>query len=263
MILNIIKKKLNGFNPTLLCTGNGYHIYIVLDARPLELITDLTELSNEPSKEFLRFAEASFINGKADPKHNPSFRSYLLRIPFTINSKCVSNNGTDPEVKIIKKFDANNIPKIGIPLLREFRLYLADQDIKNKVKRRVMEKKQNNTNNLQFLSNDIPKSYQWIYTKLLQRPISDRRKYTIDLVLAPFLISIKNLSYDETYTIIKDWILECSSLKRLEPSISYFKDKIKTATKNSMKNGILPIKKDTRQKKYPDWYNNFREWMIF
>ena len=91
-ILNIIKKKLNGFSPTVLWTGNGYHIYIVLDTRPLELITDLAELSREPSKEFLRFAEASFTNGKADPKHNPSFRSYLLRIPFTINSKCVANN---------------------------------------------------------------------------------------------------------------------------------------------------------------------------
>lgn len=52
-ILNIIKKKLNGFNPTVLWTGNGYHIYIVLDTRPLELITDPIELSSEPSKEDL------------------------------------------------------------------------------------------------------------------------------------------------------------------------------------------------------------------
>ena len=64
----------------------------------------------------------------------------LLRIPFTINSKCIAD-GTDPEVKIIKKFDANNIPKIGIPLLREFRLYLAERDIKNKVIRGKFEKK--------------------------------------------------------------------------------------------------------------------------
>jgi hypothetical protein len=27
-----------------------YHIYIVLDIRPLELITDLTKISAEPSK---------------------------------------------------------------------------------------------------------------------------------------------------------------------------------------------------------------------
>ena len=36
--LKIIKQKLNGFEPTVLWTGNGYHIYIVLDIRPLELI---------------------------------------------------------------------------------------------------------------------------------------------------------------------------------------------------------------------------------
>jgi hypothetical protein len=49
-IFAIIKKKLNGFNPTALWTGNSYHIYIVLDIRPLELITDLTKISAEPSK---------------------------------------------------------------------------------------------------------------------------------------------------------------------------------------------------------------------
>ena len=36
--LKIIKQKLKGFEPTVLWTGNGYHIYIVLDIRPLELI---------------------------------------------------------------------------------------------------------------------------------------------------------------------------------------------------------------------------------
>ena len=43
--LKIIKQKLNGFKPTVLWTGNGYHIYIVLDIRPLELIKELRELS--------------------------------------------------------------------------------------------------------------------------------------------------------------------------------------------------------------------------
>ena len=62
--LRIIKQKLNGFIPTVLFTGNGYHIYIVLDVRPLELIEELRELSNEPSKQFLRFAEYTFTKYK-------------------------------------------------------------------------------------------------------------------------------------------------------------------------------------------------------
>ena len=102
-----------------------------MDTRPLELITDLTELSSQPSKEFLKFAEIIFTNKKADPKHNHSFNSYLLRIPHTFNSKCI-DKGKDPEVKIIQKFDTQNIPQINTNLLREFRIYLADLDIKNK-----------------------------------------------------------------------------------------------------------------------------------
>ncbi|MBA3978421.1 MAG: hypothetical protein H0X50_09575 [Nitrosopumilus sp.] len=43
--------------PTVLWTGNGYHIYIVLETRPLELIKELKELSNEPSNKFLKFGE--------------------------------------------------------------------------------------------------------------------------------------------------------------------------------------------------------------
>ena len=76
-------------NPTVLWTGNGYHIYIVLDTRPLELITDLVELSDNPSEEFLKFAEFIFTNKRKDSCHNPSFKSCLLRIPYTLNSKCI------------------------------------------------------------------------------------------------------------------------------------------------------------------------------
>ena len=104
--MKIIKQKLNGFEPTVLWTGNGYHIYIVLDIRPLELIEELRELSDKPSEQFLRFAEIIFTNNKKDSQHNPSFKSCLLRIPGTINSK----NGS--EVKIIQRFDENNIPSI-------------------------------------------------------------------------------------------------------------------------------------------------------
>jgi hypothetical protein len=62
--LSIIQRKLNGCKPTVLWTGNGYHIYIVLNTRPLQLITELVELSDTPSEEFLRFAEFTFTNKK-------------------------------------------------------------------------------------------------------------------------------------------------------------------------------------------------------
>jgi hypothetical protein len=52
--LKIIESKLDrsNNNPTILWTGNGYHIYIVLDVRPLELTSEFNELSDKPSKKF-------------------------------------------------------------------------------------------------------------------------------------------------------------------------------------------------------------------
>lgn len=75
--------------------------------------------------------------------------------------------------------------------------------------------------------------YQWIEKKLLQIPISDHRKRTIDLVLAHFLVVIKHLSFEESYIIIKDWIVRCNAIVRLKPSIEYFDSKLKAAINNS------------------------------
>jgi hypothetical protein len=264
LILEIIKKDLK-CAPSVLWTGNGFHIYIVLDTRPLELITDLTALSKEPSQDFLRFAETRFSGKKADPKHNPSFKSYLLRIPYTLNSKCIKS-GKDPEVKIIQKFDAENIPKIDIPLLREFRLYLADQDIKSKFRKGLLKNRQGviaNYSMRQSCTNNVPKCYLWIENRLLLMPISDHRKYTIDLILVPFLINIRHLPYNETCSMIKKWILNCSSVNQLQPSLAYFENKIKNAISNSIEKGILPIKDETMAAKYPEWFTDFRKFGIF
>jgi hypothetical protein len=49
---------------------------MVLETRPLELIKELKEISYDPSKEFLKFAECFFSNNKSDPSiihHSISF----------------------------------------------------------------------------------------------------------------------------------------------------------------------------------------------
>jgi hypothetical protein len=263
-LLKIIKQKLEGCDPTVLWTGNGYHIYIVLDTRPLELTTDLTELSIRPSKEFLKYAEISFTSKKADPKHNHSFNSYLLRIPHTFNSKCIDKN-KNSEVTIIQKFDSQNVPQIGIQLLREFRLYLADLDIKNKrtfIDQKQKIKQYNKNTNSQSTTYEVPQSYQWIET-LLQTPIPDHRKFAIDLLLIPYLLNIRHLSFNQTYSIITDWILKCNAFRVLQPSVKSFDYRIKLAINRSVKNRIPPIKRQTIMENYPDWYRNFEEWHLF
>lgn len=257
--LTITNKKLNGCIPTVLWTGNGYHIYVVLNTRPLELITDLAELSNEPSKEFLKFAEIILTNRKADTRHNHSFNSYLLRIPYTFNSKCIAQ-GKDAEVKVFQRFDTSAIPTIDSNLLREFRLYLADLDVKNKEKTAKRgEYKKTNNRNCEATKHKILQTCLWIET-LLQMPISDHRKHTLELVLAPYLVVIKRQSRDETYAIVKKWALKCNALRALEPSFDY---RIKVAIDKSIQNGIPPIRRETIANNYPTWYNDFMKWHLF
>jgi hypothetical protein len=263
--LKQINHKLEKCIPTVLWTGNGYHIYIVLDTRPLELITELTELSRQPSEEFLKFAEIIFTNGKADSKHNHSFSSYLLRIPHTFNSKCFNENA-DPEVKIIQRFDFQQIPKINSCMLREFRLYLADLNIKRKrdfIKQDQKIRQYNKCNNSQSVTYKIPQSYQWVET-VLQSSIPDHRKFTLDLVLTPYLLNIQRISFDQAFSILRDWITRCNNLRNLQPSLHNFLDyRIMLAIDRSAQSCIPPIRIDTFKKNYPDWYKDFVQWHLF
>jgi hypothetical protein len=185
--LKNIKEKLFDANPTILWTGNGYHIYQPIEAFVLEEEEVFNEF-DQPSKVFLKFAEQYLSNNKSDPSHNPSFKSCMIRIPGSFNSKCILE-GKDPEVRIIQRWDRQLRPKINL-LLGNFHAYLVDQRIKElqrqkelKVKYQIRMKKNDNDT---FSRTTIP----WIEL-LLETPIEDYRKNAISLILAPYLINVK------------------------------------------------------------------------
>ena len=108
-------KKIKDFggNPTVLWTGNGYHIYQPVAGFFLEeseifygftkyLDKDLTTL-------FIQFAEEYFTNYAADRLHNPTVKSCLLRIPGSLNSKCMHNED-HRQITIIQKWDSKRPP---------------------------------------------------------------------------------------------------------------------------------------------------------
>jgi hypothetical protein len=183
--IKIIKEKLNGCRSTILWTGNGYHIYIVLDIRPLELIKELKDLLSKPSEEFLRYAEMIFSNKKKDCAHNPTFRSSLLRIPYTFNSKNME------EVKIKQEFDKNNISSINTELLKRYNERFSDSKEHN-----------------------ITKKYFWI-EKLLQTLIPCFRRFCLFKILVPYLINVIKLSYDKCLNILNEWLKKCSRLSKV------------------------------------------------
>jgi hypothetical protein len=141
--LKNIKEKLdnNNAHPTVLWSGNGYHIILpVYCPMELERIQEFKQFDN-PSERFLRFAKDNLSNNKADKSHNPSFRSCLLRIPNSFNVKCLAKGESfeNSKVKIIQEWNRNR-PSIKF-LLRDFKIYLINQKIKELNKKRKIEKR--------------------------------------------------------------------------------------------------------------------------
>jgi Primase X len=229
--LSTIRIKING-RPTVLWTGNGYHIYQPINAEILEQFIEFEEFEN-PSLKFIRFAEYSLTCGKADPSHNPSFKSCMIRIPGSYNSKYSAGKN---KINIFQKWDGYR-PPISL-LLGSFHAYLVDQKIKEmKLKKRI-EKRYRNAG---YHNNSI----SWIES-LLQTPIEDYRKNAIGLILAPYLINIKKLSYDDAFQMIRDWLDLCNKLRTLSPNFSY---RIRYSLNTAIRKQQLPIKLSTLEKK--------------
>jgi hypothetical protein len=121
--LKNIKERLGG-SPTVLWSGNGYHIYQPIQAFVLEQ-EEIFSKFEQSSRKFMQFAEEFLSYGKCDYAHNitVSFKNCMLRIPGSINSK------NRQIVKIGQRWNGYR-PAINY-LLRDFRRYLIDHKIKN------------------------------------------------------------------------------------------------------------------------------------
>lgn len=187
-------------SPTVIWSGNGYHIYIPINAIVLE---DIKEFANieQVSTKFLRFAEWYLSFGKSDPVHNTtiSLNNCMLRVPGTYNSK---NNVV---VEIIQKWD-NNRPRITL-LLGSFCSYLKDQKLK--------EQKSLQQNTAATTTSSATANIPWI-DRLLLTPVSNGRKYCIWRILVPYLVNRKQLSEEQSTKMIINWLNRCSQLARLD-----------------------------------------------
>jgi len=230
--LTIIKEKING-HPTVLWTGNGFHIYQPINAVILEEYEEFAKFNN-PSAKFLRFAENHLTDGTSDPSHNPSFKSCMIRIPGSFNSKYSEGNN---EVKIIQAWNKYRPP---IRLLSgSFHAYLVNEKIKETKLQKKLEKTYGP--NFRKEKNKI----MWI-ENLLNTAIEDYRKNTIALILAPYLTNIRKNSYHESFMIIKDWLDQCRQLRDLDSNFDY---KIKYSLNTSLTKFQLPMKFTTLERK--------------
>jgi hypothetical protein len=186
--------------------------------------------------------EQHLSNHKSDASHNPSLKSCMIRIPGSYNSKCILSDGennNDSQVKILQRWNGYR-PKISL-LLDSFYACLVDQ--KNTESQRPKYPLSMAAN----YATTIP----WI-EKLLQTPIADHRKYTVRLVLTPYLINIRRLSDNDALDIINNWLVECGKLRRLDNNLKYT---VKYAIKNSVSKKQLPLRFDTLKLKNRKLYD--------
>lgn len=207
--LNKIEKEINGV-PTVLWTGGGYHIYQPItthnpndkewtERRPLDHITAFNEflpyVNNDLTTEFMRFAAKYFTNNQKDPKHNPSTKSCLIRVPETINSKY------NFKVEIRQKWDGKEANANIIAL------YFRDNLMQI---RSEYVKKTNGKVNYTHIN-----KIGWI-EKLLETPLADNRKYCLWKILIPYLANIKKLPKYEIVSILIEWLDKCDRIKSID-----------------------------------------------
>jgi hypothetical protein len=238
--LKNIKEKLNG-HPTVNHSGNGCHIVLPIECPILEQIEQFQKYKDifpslNLSQEFLRFAEDFLSNGKADTGHHPSFKSCQIRVPGSINGKCLDNRHQrllgNIKVKILQEWNGVRVP-ITREFIEDFRTYLEQ-----KITYQEHVQENNNTKQHQKYSNINNQSREWI-EKLLKTRIEDFRKNATNLILAPYLMNIKKLSYQESFNILIEWLKRCDSIRKLDFNPMYL---AKSALNIARQKRIPPMK---------------------
>jgi hypothetical protein len=141
--------------------------------------------------------------------------------------------------EIIKKWNKVRV-SITKELIEEFRIWLIQKKIDlQKQRQKLLVERFKNKNKFVGSSSNY---YSWI-ENLIQTPIPDYRKLVIDLVLAPYLINVRKLSYQESYTIIKNWLDKCNELEHLD-NYRNFEYRIEYQLKNAMNKQIGPMSKE-------------------
>lgn len=248
--LKNIHQLLNGAVPTVIWTGGGYHIHQPLDANALPVFEDVPEFkrfSKDITTEFMRYAERRLTNCKSDPCHKIAWKSCLARIPNTINTKYPA------KVRIVQKWNGIRAKPTKQFIHTDFLIYLVEKNFDFSAKARQKEPRQQLCN----LGNNNSGYFGWI-EKVLQTPIEDFRKLTVSLILAPYLVTIRQMSKTEAYRTIMHWALQCSRLSELRPSVNGFSDKVRYSLDHTERKGMKPLGWTKLVSQYPEVHKTLK-----
>jgi hypothetical protein len=211
-----------GSRPTQLWTGGGYHF---LTPQRMYIIEKVEEFSkfNQPSRRFMHFEEQLLTDCRADQNHwnSVSFSNCMLRVPFSLNSKYIQFDGGrivdteipyDARVRIVNRWDGNT-PIIDRDLLLQYRIWLQFAAIREIREQRIREE-QYRKGKGKYRRGQNNHNYNYI-EKLLDKPLTDFRKYCIWRIFVPYFINVKGLSRLETFDKVNSWLDKCDSISRL------------------------------------------------
>jgi hypothetical protein len=75
-------------------------------------------------------------------------------------------------------------------------------------------------------------------------------------VLAPYLITVRNIEYDKAYHIIEAWLEKCDQVRSLEPGWHEFRYRIRYCLDTAEDQERRPIRFETFKEYYPDIYKS-------
>jgi hypothetical protein len=253
MTLRNIKRQLNGAVPSVLWSGGGIHIHQPLEANDLPVYEELQEFKRykDPSVQFMRYAEQVLTAGKADRNHRVSFASCMARIPASRNSKY---EGEIAGVKIIQRWNGIRAKPTQQFMLTDFLIWLvqADIDAREEMRKQAQKFRSSGTNLLGG------QGIAWI-DHLLRTPIPDWRKTAIALILAPYLLTIKRMSYEQAYYTIMQWAVGCAQLSCLRPTERGFIDKVHASLERAQSRQLRPLKWVTLVNDYSQIYEILKQ----
>jgi hypothetical protein len=165
----------------------------------------------------------------------------MLRIPGSFNSK---NN---VQVGVVQKWDGTSKVQLNL-LYSRFLAYLIDNNnnyqklTKHRSKAHASLSKNSNPSQLSVLQRfyqrrNKNKFIPWI-ERLLKTPMPDHRKYCIWRILAPYLINVKHLTFEEAFDIIEKWLYKCNDLEELDFDTEM---KVNYCLNGAVNKGYLPI----------------------
>jgi hypothetical protein len=215
-----IKEELS-ISPLVLWTGNGYHIYIGLKVAPFyrfpKLMDQCRELGSEPNTQFLKFVGPYFTNDRSDPERDRGISplSALLRIPYSLNTKCLKPE-LEPVVKIVQRH--SDMPaSLPDDLFLDFRAHINHKWISKSIEFQEDKSKDSGAGGNDYDDVDDGQYHGkigWI-EYLLTKPISKNRYQCLFHIIGPYLRNTLQLSDLEAKGRMVQWLNLCNQKSRV------------------------------------------------